>query len=305
MAIYENLSEFHGLPVLEFQSAADWAGTGTAYRVLTNWDAEPGAFGEKLKALAAMPDAPKLKAIVIGMWGTESDTSSADAVKHLVDLKDRFAGLTGLFFGDITMEQNEISWIQQTDVSPLLAAFPKLTEFRVRGGNELKFSPVTHDALESLAIETGGLPRSVLRELTRCSFPKLKWLELWLGDEGYGRDGGPEDLQPILADKCFPALESLGICNCDAIDDFTPVIVNAPIISRLKRLDLSKGNLSDVGARPLLDLAKQPHLQTLDLTHHYLSEEMVNRLTETLSCEVIAEDAKDAEDEWRSIYVSE
>ncbi|MFN8512832.1 MAG: hypothetical protein U0841_09645 [Chloroflexia bacterium] len=65
--------------------------------------------------------------------------------------------LTALFFGDIIVEESEISWIEQTDVSPLLAAFPQLEIFGVRGGNGLSFGQLRHDVLQTLIVETGGL----------------------------------------------------------------------------------------------------------------------------------------------------
>src|SRR5262249_22555836 len=144
----------------------------------------------------------KLEALVIGAWhGDDSSSSSEFIIDALVERKDRFAGLKALFLGDITYEENEVSWIQQSNVAPLLKAFAGLQLFRVRGGNGLKFSRTTHEALEQLIIETGGLPRSVIREICRCDFPKLKHLELWLGVENYGFDGGVEDLQSLLAGK--------------------------------------------------------------------------------------------------------
>jgi hypothetical protein len=50
--------------------------------------------------------------------------------------------LRAIFLGDITYEENEISWIEQSDVSPLLRAYPALEVSRVRGGNSLEFSKI-------------------------------------------------------------------------------------------------------------------------------------------------------------------
>ncbi len=111
--------------------------------------------------------------------------------------------LKALYFGEMTYEECEISWINQSGVSPLLRAFPLLEIFRVRGGTELSFSQVSHGNLRHLAIETGGLPSSVLREVFLCDFPNLEHLELLLGEEGYGFDGSAEDLQPLAGGKGF------------------------------------------------------------------------------------------------------
>lgn len=37
------------------------------------------------------------------------------------------------------MEENEISWIKQCRITPLLETFAELEEFGVRGGQDLEF----------------------------------------------------------------------------------------------------------------------------------------------------------------------
>ncbi len=56
--------------------------------------------------------------------------------------------------GDITYEECEVSWINQADMSPLLAAYPQLEVFRVRGGTGLAFSKIKHAHLTELGVET-------------------------------------------------------------------------------------------------------------------------------------------------------
>jgi hypothetical protein len=306
MGIYENAEVFFKCPVKDFKSLEDWQDTKTAYRLRIDWSDEEANTTEMLEALCQHKDAPKLKALVIGLWTTDSsDGSSEGIIEALVDRKDKLAGLRALFLGDIISEENEISWIQNSNVTPLLKAFPKLELFQVRGGNGLQFTKVKHESLRQLIVETGGLPRSVIREICRCEFPNLEHLELWLGAENYGWDGGVEDLQPILAGKLFPKLEYLGLRNSEIIDDIAPVVVNAPVLKQLKTLDLSNGNLSDVGAQALLNLPKDLPLKTLDISHHYVTEGLVKKLKKELTCKVIAEDAQEPDDEWRSIVVSE
>ena len=239
------------------------------------------------------------------MWGKESDGSSKEIIQALVQRQHRLAGLRALFLGDIIVEENEISWIQNSDVTPLLQAYPALEVFRVRGGNGLEFSRVQHQHLRELIVETGGLPRSVIREICRADFPNLEHLELWLGSAGYGWDGGVEDLQPILDGKRFPKLKSLGLRNSEIVDEIAPVLVNAPVLRQLEVLDLSNGNLSDVGAQALLNLPKDIPLKELNLNHHYMSGGMIKKLKKALSCQVQADDGHDPNEEWRSILVSE
>ena len=114
-----------------------------------------------------------------------------------------------------------------------------------------------------------------------------------------------EDLQPLLTGKCFPKLEYLGLRNSDIADDIAPVVVNAPILKQLKVLDLSNGTLSDVGAAALLNLPADLSLKELNLNHHYMTEDMVKRLKKALKCKIIAGDAQDPNEEWRSVVASE
>jgi len=50
------------------------------------------------------------------------------------------------------------------------------------------------------------------------------------------------------------------------------------VVARLSTLDLSLGMLSDVGAAALLAGQPLTHLRRLDLHHHFLSPEMMDRL---------------------------
>ena len=154
-------------------------------------------------------------------------------------------------------------------------------------------------------MEAGGLHRSVIREICRCEFPNLEHLELWLGSGGYGWDGGVEDLQPLLDGSRFPKLTYLGLRNSEIVDEIAPVVVNAPILKRLKVLDLSNGNMTDVGGQALLNLPAGLALQELNLTHHYMTPSLVAQLQEKLSCKVVADDPHQRDGEWRGILVSE
>jgi hypothetical protein len=183
-----------------------------------------------------------------------------------------------LFVGDIAQEESEISWIHQGDLSPLLSAYPRLRELQVRGGQGLTLGKLAHPALKRLVIETGGLDRSVVREVIGSRLPELEHLELWLGDDGYGANTNPEDFAPIFDGELFPKLKTLALRNCHYVDALAPVVAKAKILERLEKLDLSLGNLSDAGAEAFLDAPRIRRLKKLDLHHHYLSDEMMERL---------------------------
>lgn len=306
MTIGENADTFFNRRVKDFESAQDWEGVGIAYRLRISYDDKQSDMHARLAELAAQPGVDQLAALVIGAWiGDDSQYNSSAIVQELIKHRDTFAGLKAIFLGDITYEENEISWIEQSDVSPLLAAYPRLEVFRVRGGNSLAFSQLRHESLKELIVEAGGLRRAVIREILQCEFPSLRHLELWLGVEHYGWDGGVEDLQPILAGTRYPKLTYLGLRNSDIVDEIAPVVVNAPILPQLKTLDLSNGALTDVGAQALLNLPGDLPLEELNLSHHYMTEGMVERLKKQLKCRVIADDGHDPNEEWRSVLVSE
>ena len=301
----ELVSEFNEQPVVDFETAASWQGPEVAYRVRVDYE-DDASLARRLDALVASPGAEDVAGLLIGCWAAcgEGD-NAAPVVAKLVELAPRLPNLKGLFLGDITFEECEISWINQTDVSPLLTAFPKLEWLSVRGGNGLAFSRVRHEALRVLIVETGGLPRSALRDIFLCDFPDLRFLELQLGDESYGFDGSVEDLQPLLSGDLFPRLTYLGLTNSVIADDIAAVVVNSPLVQRIQMLDLSLGNLSDEGVRSLHALSSCKNLQELDITHHYASPETVAELTAALPCEVRADAQQDVEDDWRPIVHAE
>lgn len=301
----ENLEEFCELPVVEFESADDWQGPEVAYRVRADYDVKDG-LSDRLKVLAMQPGVDQLQALVIGTWNDISDGFGAEAGgATLLSLASQLPALRGLFLGDITYEECEISWINQTDVSPFLQAYPAMQVLVVRGGEGLSFSQISHRELRSLRIETGGLPRSVVREIFLCDFPALESLQLLFGDENYGFDGSVEDLQPLLSGSLYPKLKYLGLMNSTISNDIAAVVVNSPIIDRIETLDLSMGTLDDSGVASLKSLAGKANLKTLDISHHYASAEAIDELRAALSCEVIADDPQEADGDWRPVLHAE
>lgn len=304
--MYSELAqEFAGQPIVDFEEASSWNGPDTAYRVRVDYESETTS-EERLEALASLSGASELTGLVIGAWsGACEGESSANVVAKLVELAPRFPNLTALFVGDITYEESELSWIVQSDLSPLLQQFPRLVTLGVRGGSGLAFSPVRHDALRELVVETGGLSKSTLADLFACEFPALEHLSLLLGEQSYGFDGSVEDLQPLLEGGLFPQLRSLGLMNSVIANDIAAALPGAPLVGRLETLDLSMGNLDDEGARALLGLASRTNLRKLVLSHHYVSEPTQKTLEQTLPFRVIATKPEPPDDDWRPILHAE
>ncbi|WP_194818033.1 STM4015 family protein [Nocardia sp. XZ_19_385] len=315
MAISDHMEEFHGLPVFEFPDAATTvelpAPGAVAWRIgIEPWDSKEtwaAAFARFLDAV----DSTAVRALVVGVWG-EGDDDSEPVVAALVEAKDRLPALRALFVGDITFDENECSWIHQSDVTPLLETFPKLREFGFRGGENMRLRPFEHTALRSLSVQTGGLDVEIVRAVAASDLPALERLDLWLGTSEYGATAEVSDLEPILSGTQFPALTSLALRNSEIQDQIAIAIASAPVVARLSTLDLSMGTLGDEGAAALLEGQPLTHLKTLDLHHHFISSALSKRLAAALEpsgVEVILSDEEEAEidddREWRYVAVGE
>lgn len=281
MAVYEHVTTFHGLDVVNFGSP-----DSPAHQVAWRLAEEPYEPGEPLETLIPRfldtVDTSDVTALVIGPWGEVYENDPSEAIAQLAGVAAQLPALTGIFFGDIVMEEAEISWIKQGDVTPLLRAFPKLTELVVRGGDGLELEPVRHETLQVLRFESGGLPAGVVKAVAASQLPALRKLQLWLGVEDYGADWELEDLAPFVGER-FGELRYLGLQNSTQQDEIAELVAGSPVVARLETLDLSMGSLTDKGAEKLLADQRLSGLQTLDLHHHYLSEGMQQQVLSRLA----------------------
>lgn len=303
---FDLLTNFIGERVTEFREGKRIKGKSVV-RIRVSYDEEGDDepdFEKRLQAFLESDLAAETRGLVLGCYDMEGGTTSSDAYKPLIKFKDRLPNLKALFLGDILQEEMEISWINHSDVSDILDAFPNLEMLRIRGASGLEFSKPKHAKLRALAIEAGGLPAKVVAQICRAKFPELEYLELWLGTPGYDGDCRVNDLQPILKGKAFPKLKYLGLRNSEIADDIAAVLPNSPVVDQLDILDLSLGNLSDVGANALLQLDGKS-LQRLDLHHHYITKPVQKKLKQ-LPFPVDLNDTKtvDEEDEWSGRFIS-
>ncbi|TDC46426.1 hypothetical protein E1281_27985 [Actinomadura sp. KC345] len=301
MPHYEYMAEFAGLATIDFPSRESSPATASASEDerLAAAKADPGAFAWRLRMepfgdeehfrdylerFIGEVDTAAVTALIIGnCWDPGPANDDVDGVRDLlIGRAAAFPALTALFFGEVTREETEISWIAQTDVSPLLAAFPGLTEFGVRGGDEmniagrgyrLAWDVSHHQALSRLTFQTHQLDQAVLHGVLGTELPALESLDLYLGERTT-----PEDLAPLLSGSAFPVLKHLGLRNAKNTDTLVAALADAAVTSRLSTLDLSLGTLSDKGARVLLDTPAFRGLDRLDLHHHYMSEDMAEQV---------------------------
>ena len=181
-----------------------------------------------------------------------------------------------------------------------------LETFRVRGGNGLSFAGLTEHNLKKLIIETGGLDKSVVNQLMTANFPNCEHLELWLGTDNYGGNVGVADLQPLLDGAKFPSAKYLALCNYDEADTLAIALEGAAILNRIETLDMSKGTMSDKGAEALLKNEGLKSLKMLDLHHHWISNEMMAKLTALgIPIDLDEQEDMDEEEDYRYVYCGE
>ena len=297
MTIGAHLETYAGRVVVDFEPGDALPDPAhKAVRLAITYDGEIGNFTELMGEFLSTPGVEQTQALVVGNWSNPEDgpSPSEPAVEALVASAGKLPNLKALFFGDITSEENEISWIEQSDVAAFWGAFPQLETFGIRGGNMLHLGRIRHARLKSLIVEAGGLPRGVVHAIAAADLPELEHLEIWLGTPQYNGDSRPEDLAGILDGSRFPKLQSLALRNCEWADELAAVVATAPILKRIKRLDLSMGTLSDIGVDALIASPAVRNLTHLDIHRHYVSEATVARL-KTFGVEVNAEDRQKPE----------
>jgi len=298
MTVHGNLEQFAGKPVKDFKTAGDITDfAAAAPRLRCDYD-DTLTLRDFLALLLDEPGVSATEALVFGLWmerGESFEVTPTGTIEMLVAMKEQLPAIRALFFGDIISEENEISWIGQGDYSSLWGAFPKLEHFAVRGGNGLRLGTINHGTLHTLVIETGGLPGVVVQEALAANAP-IRHLEFWLGDENYGSNTSVEDFADLLAGKLFPELHTLALRNSEYSDAIAEAVAGAPVLDRIKVLDLSMGTLTDTGARALIASGRLGHLDRLDISHHYVSEAVVEELR-AVTPNLVAEAALEP-DEW-------
>ena len=274
-----HITRFSDRPVLEYSPETGITDpVNTAYALREEYeDAENLA--SKFTRLLQDPQSSSLEALILGMWTEAYENSSSNLINALVAAKDKLTSLKAVFIGDITYEECEISWIRQSDISPILTAYPQLEVLQVRGGDGLEFTPpVRHNNLNALIVETGGLSRTTVAQICNLNLPALEHLELWFGSEDYGGDCWVESLTPILTEQRFPNLTYLGLRNSQFSDEIADAVVRSPLLESISVLDLSMGTLSDEGAEKLINCPAISQLDILNVSENFLSPTTIQKL---------------------------
>lgn len=303
MTISDPSATFFGKQVQQYESnSMPEVGGELVYRLALEYD-DDQSMPELIEEFFAKIDKSRLDALVIGLWGEAYESSAESLLETLIAHAPELPNLRALFVGDITFEECEISWITQADYTALLNAMPQLQVLKIRGSQQLAFSPLQHGGLTQLIIECGGLPSGIAGALAASSLPALTHLELWLGTEDYGFDGDVALYQRMLAGLQAPNLRYLGLRDAQLADEVAVWLANEPRIASLETLDLSLGVIGDIGAEALFQSSHVRQLDLLDLSHHYISEAWQQKLR-TLSLEVVLDDPQEEDEDYEGRYVA-
>lgn len=259
-----------------------------------------------LKEILEDAELPNLEEVVIGPWGQcwdDDEHGLQDIVDGIVEHKETFSHIKSLFFADMDYEDCEVSWIIQADYSKLWEAMPQLEKLVIKGSRELELGTIAHEKLRHLEIICGGLPMSVLSSIQKAKLPALQKLLLYIGVDGYGFDGDIAAIQEFLEESDFPQLTYLGLTDSEIQDEVAEAALSCKYISQISTLDLSMGTMTDKGGQMLLEgLPKYPNIKKLELAHHFLSEDMMERFEELPGIEVNLDDPQEADEYDGDIY---
>lgn len=242
------------------------------------------------------PELSELEEIVIGCWGESYDNGIQDLLDAFVAHKDKLQHIKSLFVGDMDFEECEVSWIEQGNYEELLKALVNLNKLTIKGSNGLSFGKIDHSNLEELEIICGGLPGSVMEQIADAHLPNLKKLNLYLGVEDYGFESDPVYIDKLLNSDVIKNLEYLGLGDSEIQDDIVEAIMKLDTLENLKVLDLSNGTLTDKGGAFLLENEERlKSLEKLDLTYHFLSDDMMKAFEES-SINAVLDDQQEADE---------
>src|SRR5579863_9632690 len=124
MTIHVQAAEWLGKPIRAWNAEEGNADPKEyIYRIELTYEEEEDEEGltwlDVFSSYMASPQVEQTTALVIGSWGyDEMLESSEEVVEALVSAREKLPNLTALFLGDVTSEECEMSWINQSEVSP-------------------------------------------------------------------------------------------------------------------------------------------------------------------------------------------
>jgi uncharacterized protein (TIGR02996 family) len=263
-------------------------------------------FPGTIAKLMQLPGIGFLRGLVIGAkdFGDHHPTSWSDCIEALAlagvpRSLQRLAFSRGGFW--------DISGTDLGDLSPLYPQLQHLRELSIELG-AMSFGAMDLPSLQKLEIITGGLTGENVASIAQAHWPALETLSLCIGETGndYGCTVELSDLGPLLASDHLPRLRHLSLSNSSLADELAAALPRSPLLPRLQTLGLDLGTLSDVGARTIIaHWDAFAHLESLDLSHGFFSNTIVDQLKKLKGPAIILDDLQPGDEDYRYCTISE
>ncbi len=225
--------------------------------------------------LLAHPSAHFLRRLVIGPLGTPGEYNYIDVVGAIA--RRGHARLEELVLGDFGPAM-ELAFSRAGDVSPLLAAAPRLRRLALRAGSLRFESALGHAALRELSVTVATISERNLGRLLEARLPALESFELSCP----GLDLGGAELAAMLRGAAMPRLRRLALRGTVGTLRALEEILGSPLMPRLEVLELTGGDLDDRAAESLATIRapRLRHLARLDVSGNPMSEAAARRLSQ-------------------------
>ncbi len=238
------------------------------------WDSEfKGDIAQVLELLLRHPSGRFLAELVL-MY---NDDPADDDLQPLIDVLVKRApeALRKLVIGD---DVDQISWYRVGKLGKLWRALPRLEVLEIEAG-QFELGMIDARALRRMILKTGGLSKANGKAIASASLPAIEHLEVYYGDPEYGGECTLAEAEHLLATGGRPKLRRLGLMNAEFADAICAALPGSKILPQLAHLDLSRGLMSDEGARTIAKhRAAFAHLDVLDVSSNYLTADGIEAL---------------------------
>ncbi len=293
-------------------SSITWKNGVAAEVDLQPQDCEPGTMEETLERILRHPAGHYVRSLTLGLPPDEDTNWQMESLVDVITECGPLPFLEQLDLSPDAEHMDQPSWRRVGNLAGLWEAAPHLKTLLLQGasgsdgGKPIALGKMEAPWLEKFVYESGGLDKHVATTIGSTTLPKLTHLELLFGREDYGCNGNVASLKGILDGSTLPALQYLGLKNSEWEKDLITAIASSKILPRLKKLDLSMGVLAQDAAELLrTHAAKFKHLEALDLTDNYFSEDDVKSLEKALPNADLGEQKDDEDPEYRYTTVGE
>ncbi|GMU59490.1 MAG: hypothetical protein AMXMBFR34_12530 [Myxococcaceae bacterium] len=274
---------------------------GYIYRVRLSHDAysDETFKGKTADILEAVLEHPSARFAVEFAFQSNGDPNEDD-LQDLIELLGEKAPPTTrkISFGD---NVDQISWHHTGSLANLWKGVPHLRTLEIETG-QFEVGKMVAPELERAIFITGGLSAECGKGIATAQMPAIKHLEIYYGTEDYGGTCGVDEVRPLLERDDLKHLEYLGLKNCEFADELAAALPGAKVLQGLKTLDLSLGTMSDAGAASLAKAkAYLQHLDCLDLTRNYLTDEGI-ALVKGLCKKVITANQEEGDEDDDEVY---